>query len=214
MATLPPALAARNLFWFHVGFRPLLDRVCLVEAPRLGRSVYWSIPPVSSSRPLSSPPVCCGRAWVDVPLSKGGAPLEAELRASLSFACRVLFLGCWWSTLIGAPLICGCWQRNNGVNRIVKQRIWDTAEQKYQTRLAGATLFCSPRGRFFFHTTRANSMEGERKKLGVRDEGGERKKKIQDGCPRGGRFFFLTILRGKKKIYFPIFSFQCRLSIF
>jgi hypothetical protein len=57
-------------------------------------------------------------------------------------------------------------------------------------------------------------MEGERKKLGVRDEGGERKKKIQDGCPRGGRFFFLTILRGKKKIYFPIFSFQCRLSIF
>jgi hypothetical protein len=35
-------------------------------------------------------------------------------------------------------------------------------------------------------------MEGERKKLGVRDEGGERKKKkFQDGCPRGGRFFFL-----------------------
>jgi hypothetical protein len=55
-------------------------------------------------------------------------------------------------------------------------------------------------------------MEGERKKLGVRDEGGEREKKIQAGCPRGGRFFFYDFKR--KKIYFPIFSFQCRLSIF
>jgi hypothetical protein len=41
-------------------------------------------------------------------------------------------------------------------------------------------------------------MEGERKKLGVRDEGGERKKKIQDGCPRGGRFFFYDFKRKKK----------------
>jgi hypothetical protein len=55
-------------------------------------------------------------------------------------------------------------------------------------------------------------MEGERKKLGVRDEGGEKKKDFKMAAHVVGVFFFYDFKR--KKIYFPIFSFQCRLSIF
>jgi hypothetical protein len=53
-------------------------------------------------------------------------------------------------------------------------------------------------------------MEGERKKLGVRDEGGERgkKKKFQDGCPRGGRFFFFYDFKRKKKFTSQYFLFN------
>jgi hypothetical protein len=53
-------------------------------------------------------------------------------------------------------------------------------------------------------------MEGERKKLGVRDEGGE-KKDFKMAAHVVGVFFYDF---KRKKIYFPIFSFQCRLSIF
>jgi hypothetical protein len=41
-------------------------------------------------------------------------------------------------------------------------------------------------------------MEGERKKLGVRDEGGEKKKDFKMAAHVVGVFFFFTILREKK----------------